>query len=85
MWTSRSHVLAPLGDKTDKSVFQWTPEMDKAFIKMKKILTTDALYAYPDHKNKFVIYTDASDFQLGAVIFQHDRLVAYYSKKLNKA
>ena len=48
-------------------------------------MAADALAAYPDHNKWFNIYTDASDFQLGACILQEGRLVAYFLQKLTKS
>jgi len=43
------------------------------------------LLAYPDFSKKFVIHTDASHMQLGAVILQDGKPIAFYSQKLNPA
>ena len=85
MWPSRAHVLKPLTDMTGKKTFAWTDEMDESFKKMKAILCMDAMSAYPDHNKPFHIYTDASDYQMGSVIMQDNRPVAYFSRKLNSA
>jgi hypothetical protein len=95
MWPHRSRVLAPLtketGNKTKdgkkKTTFEWTEEMQKqkAFDQMKSRMAIDAISVYPDHNKRFNIYTDASNYQLGACIKQEGRIVAYYSKKLNKS
>ena len=61
MWPKPAHILSPLSDESGKKTFQWTDEMDKAFLQMKAILREDALMAYPNNNKQFHIYTDASD------------------------
>ena len=88
MWPSRAHILQPLTDKSGLkkgAKLDWTPAMQMAFNKMRYLMAADALAAYPDHNKRFDVYTDASDLQLGAAIVQEGRVVAYYSRKLNKA
>ena len=43
------------------------------------------LLAYPDFNELFEIHTDGSDYQLGAVISQKGRPIAFYSRKLSPA
>ena len=49
------------------------------------MLSKEALLAFPDFNTPFVIHTDASKTQLGAVISQNKIPIAYYSRKLNPA
>ena len=74
MWPHRSHILAPLTSETGKKKLVWTNEMDNAFKKMKSLMATDAMAAYPDHNLLFEIYTNTSDYQLGTCIMQRDAL-----------
>jgi hypothetical protein len=59
--------------------------MQKLFDKMHLLMAANALAAYPDHNKRFNVYTDASDFQLGACIIQEGRPVAYFLQKPTKS
>jgi hypothetical protein len=48
-------------------------------------MAKDVILAYPDYSQEFDVYTDSSKFQLGAVINQNTRPLAFFSRKLNKA
>jgi hypothetical protein len=82
----RSELLAPLTSMTSKNVkFNWTDEHQKAFENIKKIICREVLFTFPHFSKPFHIYTDASDKQLGAVITQDEKPVAFYSRKLTSA
>ncbi len=68
-----------------KTLINWTDEMQQGFDKMHLLMAANALAAYPDHNKQFNIYTDASDFQLGACIIQKGRPVGYFLHKLTKS
>jgi hypothetical protein len=86
MWIRRSHVLAPLASLTSKTTkWKWEAEHQKAFDDAKRIIAREVMLAYPDFSKPFEIHTDASHFQLGAVISQEGKPIAFYSRKLNDA
>jgi len=86
LWPRRSHVLAPLTALTSKTVkWKWTEECQIAFDTMKRVMARTTILQYPDFNKPFHIYTDASAIQLGAVIVQEERPIAFYSRKLNPA
>ena len=88
-WKKRAHVMAPLTalTKVDRKDFlkHWTPACDEAFKATKAMIAQDILLAYPDPNKKFIIETDASDHQLGAVGYQEGRPVFIWSRKLSAA
>ena len=53
-----------------------------AFDSMKAAISKDVVLAYPDYTKVFEVYTDASQTQLGAVITQGNRPIAFFSRKL---
>jgi hypothetical protein len=86
MWFRRSELLAPLTSLTSSKVkFEWHSSHQQAFDKIKQVIGTEVLLCYPDLYKPFHLYTDASDHQLGAVIMQDKKPIAFYSRKLNTA
>ena len=59
--------------------------MQDVFKKMITLIAVETISAYPGHNEQYDIYTNVSDYQLGAVFMQEGHPVAYYSKKLNSA
>jgi hypothetical protein len=79
------YVLAPLTELTGRGPFVWTDRHQTAFDQICALIAEDVLLRYPDHNLPFHVYTDASDYQLGAVIMQEEIPVAFYSRKLSPA
>jgi hypothetical protein len=98
MWARRSEMLAPLTDlvgecretkttkmnKTKKKPWRWDPVHQQAFENVKAAIAKETVLAYPDFLKPFEIYTDAFSTQLGAVITQDNRPIAFFSRKLSK-
>jgi hypothetical protein len=67
--------------KTAKK-YQWGPEAEKAFQQIKEVISEQVMLTFPKFGEQFDIHTDASDVQLGAVISQKGKPIAFYSRKL---
>ena len=50
-----------------------------AFDNMKATIARDVVLAYPDYLQEFEIFSDASSKQLGAVITQGNKPIAFFS------
>jgi hypothetical protein len=59
---------------------KWEKVHQEAFDKIKHVMLS-----FPAFNKPFEIHTDASDFQLGAVVMQERKPVAFYSRKVNPA
>lgn len=64
--------------------FTWTQECQNSFEKLKTLLTTPPVLAYPDHTRPFSLTTDASGTAIGYILGQRDRVIAYGGRSLNK-
>ena len=70
--------------KTAKNVrWAWTAEHQAAFEKPKALISREVVLVIPDFSQPFAIYTDACNLQLGAVVAQNNKLIAFFSRKLN--
>ena len=97
LWAKRSEMLAPLTDLvgecgqtkvtrangTKKVPWHWDEVHQKAFDAVKTTITKDVVLAYPDYNQVFEVFTDASSTQLGSVITQNNRPLAFFSRKLS--
>jgi hypothetical protein len=81
-----SNLLTPLTALTMKGArFKWTDECQHNFDELKCLLAKQTVLAYPNFTIPFEIYTDASNKQIGSVIQQSGRPLAFYSCKLTDA
>ena len=80
-------MLAPLAKLAGKSQkkWTWTEEHAKAFKEAKRMVAREAMLSHPNFSEPFHVHTDASDCQLGGVIMQEGKPLAFYTRKLNNA
>ena len=83
-------VAKPLTVLTAKGAeFVWGAEQQGAFDKLRLMMMSSPVLAYPDMKLEYILDTDASLDGVGAVLSQvqgeEERVIAYYSKTLGPA
>ncbi|XP_078241009.1 uncharacterized protein LOC144586545 [Pogona vitticeps] len=87
-----SEIATPLTDLTRKKTddrIPWTSDCEEAFQRLKEALINYPVLRAPDFDREFIIYTDASNSGVGAVLCQEDENgdqhpVSYLSRKLQK-
>ena len=83
MWARQSHLLKLLTAPTsDKFKFIWSGIELKSFEEIKRIATHDTLLSYHDFNKRFDIHTDDSYCEIGSLIIQEVKPVAFYSRNL---
>ena len=80
--------LAASTEITEPKEFKWMPEYQQAFDALKEALVTAPVLGYPDFNREFMLETDASLHDLGAVLSQQDEtgklhVIAYVSQSLH--
>ena len=77
------HLLHPsTALSSNKVKLKWTYVEQKAFDDIKHDVDQNTLLAYTDFKKCFDIHTDDSNYQLGAVISQDGKPIAFCMHKL---
>ncbi len=76
------HIKITKRLKVRKKPWHWEEVHRKAFNDVEATIAKDVTLAYPDYSKGFEIYTDGSKRQLGSVITQNNRPIAFFSRKL---
>ena len=83
-----SNIAAPLYELLRKQTkWHWNDEQQKAYERLKKLLTSEPILAIFDPKKSCILYTDACAIGVGAILAQKDNhgkehVIAYFSKRL---
>ncbi|POM68721.1 Retrotransposon Polyprotein [Phytophthora palmivora] len=86
IWPRRAAILSlPTALISPSVPFRWSDEHETAFARMKTAMIQTVELAFPDYSKPFHMHTDASGYQLGAVISQDGRPLVFWSKRCNDA
>ena len=84
-----SKIAKPLTELTKKNRhFYWTEDCQKSFEMLREALTKAPVLAFPDISKPYKVYTDASNYAIGAAFVQDspmgERVIQYLSHQLNE-
>jgi hypothetical protein len=80
-----SKIVKPImGLLKNDTKFDWSSKCNEAFEQLKVLLTTAPVLAQPDIEKPFDVYCDASGSELGCVLMQEGRVIAYTSRQLHR-
>nr|GFC55273.1 putative reverse transcriptase domain-containing protein [Tanacetum cinerariifolium] len=65
-----------------KVTFEWDDKQEAAFQLLKQKLCSAPILALPEGSEDFIVYCDASNKGLGAVLIQREKVVSYVSRQL---
>jgi len=80
-----SIVARALNNLLKKGQFGWHEEVETAFLAFKQAMTTTPMLAMPNFKDVFTVETDASRDDIGAILTQQGKPVAFMSRALGVA
>nr|GEZ72830.1 putative reverse transcriptase domain-containing protein [Tanacetum cinerariifolium] len=78
-----SKIAKPMTKLTQKKVkFEWGDKQEAAFQLLKQKLCSALILALPEGSEDFIVYCDASNKGLGAVLIQREKVISYASRQL---
>ncbi|CAN0457144.1 unnamed protein product [Pylaiella littoralis] len=87
--TGRTKSLRSLVQKNIKQRIVWSPELEKEFIEVRDLVANCPTLFFPIENGEVVVMTDASDYGIGAYIFQivedKELPILFVSKSLHGA
>ena len=76
-----SRSVAHMTRLTRKEVkFEWNDSCERAFQELKRRLTSTPILIVLERGQRYMVYCDASKDELGCVLMQYGRVVAYGSR-----
>jgi len=76
-------IATPLTLLLKKNAFQWSPQVEAAFLKLKDAMCTTPILVMPDFSKTFMIESDACGVRIGAILMQEGHPLAFISRALS--